>query len=123
MNDTTHDAGDLQDAVIAVDLATGDRTVLSDAVTGVGPTLVSPLGIAVAGDVALVTENFHAAVIAVDLASGNRTILSDEASGGPAFGELGGIAFAETHALVVNLSPRALYAVDLDLGQRVIISR
>ena len=74
-------------ALLSVDPATGDRTVLSDGAVGAGPVFVEPLGLAVdpAGAVAWVTDAGADAVVEVDLATGDRTVVSGGATGvGPA---------------------------------------
>ena len=76
------------DAVVAVDLVSGERTILSDSTTpNTTNPFVSPVGITLdaANDRALVTDGGLAAVVAVDLASGERTILSDNLSPGSLF--------------------------------------
>jgi DNA-binding beta-propeller fold protein YncE len=63
-------------AVVAVDLSTGDRTILSDSVTGMGPNFLFPEGITLdsANNRILVLDSSLAAVIAVEPISGDRII-------------------------------------------------
>jgi hypothetical protein len=63
-------------AVVAVDISTGDRAILSDDLIGIGPTFSFPLGIALdsANNRALVVDSSLAAVIAVEPISGDRII-------------------------------------------------
>lgn len=119
-------------AILAVDLATGQRTVLSD----FGDPAQEPLGlnmrgVAVAPDGSLlVTDPFVGssglgALFAVDPASGVRILLSD--FGDPAQGPVGsfpiGVAVgAAGPALVVDSQAGALFAVDLGTGQRSVLS-
>ncbi len=116
-------------AVIAVDLQTGARTVLSDSSTpnALNP-LRGPVGIALdsANGRALVTDNFLRAVVAVDLQSGARSILSSDVAPDAAnqFNRPAGIALdgANGRALVVDGGLGAVVAVDLQNGTRTIVS-
>lgn len=62
-------------SVIAVDRATGDRTIVSDPVTGTGPALEIPSDMTVDGSRVLVSD-LAQAIIAVDLVTGGRTVMS-----------------------------------------------
>ena len=115
------------DAVVAVDLVSGERTILSDSTTpNTTNPFVSPVGITLdaANDRALVTDGGLAAVVAVDLASGERTILSDNLSPGSLFAFPTGITLDADNgrALVVNEGLDAVVAVDLASGARTILS-
>ncbi|MGI9331990.1 MAG: hypothetical protein ACR2RL_02430, partial [Gammaproteobacteria bacterium] len=115
------------DAVFAVDPGSGDRIFVS------GPTVRPAFGLAAglaldgANNRALVADSELMAVVAVDLSTGARTVFSDRASGaGPAFGSLLSITLDGDRALVGDLgsaerSP-AVYAVDLETGDRTVIS-
>ena len=114
-------------AVVAVDLSTGDRAILSDDATGMGPNISSPLGIALdsANNRALVVDSSLAAVVAVDLNTGDRAILSDNATGiGPNILSPRGIVVdsANNRVLVVDSSLAAVVAVDLSTGDRAVLS-
>jgi DNA-binding beta-propeller fold protein YncE len=114
-------------AVVAVDFSTGERIILSNNATGVGPNFSSPRGIALdsANNRALVVDSSLAAVVAVDLSTGDRTILSDSVTGiGPNFSSPRGIALdsANNRTLVVDSSLAAVVAVDLSTGDRTILS-
>ncbi len=65
------------DRILAVDLASGARSVLSDSMHGAGPGMDQVRAIAVDGarDRALVYDDALQAVVAVDLDDGDRTIL------------------------------------------------
>jgi DNA-binding beta-propeller fold protein YncE len=115
----------LLNAVVAVDFSTGERTILSDSVTGMGPNFLSPRGIALdsANNRALVVDSSLAAVVAVDFSTGDRTILSDNATGtGPNFLFPEGIALdsANNRVLVVDSSLAAVIAVEPISGNRII---
>jgi len=70
------------EAVVRVDQASGDRTIISDDSIGIGPGFVSPLGIAVEADGSLVvTDPDLVAVVRVDPVTGDRTIISDANTG------------------------------------------
>ncbi len=113
-------------AVVAVDLVSGDRTVLSDSVT---PNSLNafpgPVGIALdtVNDRALVVDNRLRAVVAVDLATGARTILADSGATAPlALSAPTGIVIDNGRALVLDAGLRAVVAVDLQTGVRTILS-
>ena len=120
-------------AVVAVDLATGARTILSDNTT---PNTVAPfgnpVGITLDNSVtparALVVDMTINAVVAVDLATGARTIFSDSNTpdtttpfGNPAAITLDSSA-NPARALVVDDTLNAVMAVDLTTGTRTILS-
>lgn len=116
-------------AVVAVDLQTGARTVLSDSSTpdALNP-LRGPVGIALdsANGRALVTDNILRAVVAVDLQSGARSILSGGLVPDAAnqFARPAGIALdaANGRALVIDGGLGAVVAVNLQEGTRTILS-
>ncbi len=66
------------DALIAIDLGNGARTIVSDDNTGSGPNLDFPVGIALdsANNRALVVDNTLGALIAIELGSGERAVSS-----------------------------------------------
>jgi hypothetical protein len=122
-------------AVIAVDLTTGARTVLSDSATpNANNPFDSPVDVAVddANGRALVLDASGLAVIAVDLATGVRSVLSSNTSisGGPTPG--GGVPFdkplgieldpEDNRALVSDDGLDAIIAVDLTTGERTVLS-
>ncbi|MHC4492433.1 MAG: hypothetical protein ACYTDU_12490, partial [Planctomycetota bacterium] len=63
---------------LAVDLASGAVTVISDAQTGLGPDLASPVGVAydAANRRAFVVDAGMGAVVVIEPESGDRVILS-----------------------------------------------
>ncbi|WP_460234355.1 hypothetical protein [Aurantivibrio plasticivorans] len=75
--------------VIAVDLQTGDRAIVSDSMRGEGPRIILPLSISGASErlcqthtpfaaCLLLTDAFTGSLIAVDLATGDREIIFEE---------------------------------------------
>lgn len=121
------------DALVAVSYATGERTIVSDDATGMGPQLQDPAA------AALDTENNRVlvvdgpALLAVDLATGDRTVLADAATGtgDPLFDpfELA-LDVAGNRALVLDVDDtdpqnpvHTLFAVDLATGDRTVIAR
>jgi hypothetical protein len=68
-------------AQIVIDLASGDRTLLSGGGAGAGPDLAAPFGVAAEalGDRAILVDAATKALVAVDLATGDRRTLSDDA--------------------------------------------
>jgi len=115
------------DALVAIDLDSGDRSILSDDNTGAGTNLIIPVAIELdsANNRALVVDSSLDALIAIDLASGNRTTLSDASTGsGSNLSIPNGIALdsANNRALVVDRVLDALIAIDLASGNRTILS-
>jgi len=118
-----------QDAIVAVDLLSGARSVLSQS-TGSGPTSLS-LGFGLAHDPAgnrlFVTVRGADAVIAVNLANGVRTVVSSPTVGtGTSFGNPLGIVYdAGAARLLVADAPfstPAIYSVNIANGNRVVLS-
>ncbi len=68
------------ETIVAIDLATGDRTLLSGDGTGAGPCLCRPRGLAIAGARALVFDtSFEKRGLAIDLSTGKKIELTEEA--------------------------------------------
>lgn len=112
-------------SIIAVDVATGDRTIVSGPSAGSGAAFQGLAGVAMdtVNDRILVTDRLADEVIAVDPVTGARTVLSGGGQGGPAFDEPGAITLDGDRALVVDLALDALIAVDLTTGDRTVISQ
>ena len=124
-------------AVYAVDLATGERSVLSGSSTPDGTNwLVEANAIAIdsLGRRALIIDRrydqsvlrFRHAVFAVDLDSGTRTILSDDTvqnASNPLF-QPEAIVLHESdgRALVADFLLRTVFSIDLASGQRTVFS-
>lgn len=117
--------------VVRIDSATGNRTIVSDANTGSGPTLEILRGIAVESNGQLLvvdTDTKSGRVLRVDPASGDRTIVSDaNIGGGPAIGLPGGIAIEAGGQLIVlndileSGEPQVL-RIDPTSGNRSVVS-
>lgn len=129
----------LLDALLEVDLTTGDRRIVSDSRTGTGAAWNSPSFVALdsANNRALVTDFISGALLVVDLSNGDRNIISDANTGsGPCFRILsdrstgGGGEFEFSEVVWDNnskrlwaLDPRGLvFAVDSTTGDRCIVS-
>lgn len=113
-------------ALLAVDLATGDRSLLSGLGVGSGSDFDFPDDVAIdsARSRLLVTERDRG-IVAVDLATGNRSLMSGTGVGtGPAF-DLPiciGIAPSGSFAIVGDIVLDALVRVELTTGNRSIVS-
>lgn len=110
-----------------VEVAGGNRSVLSDAATGSGPDFVALTGLVLdaQNNRALVLDSMLDALISVDLTSGNRTILSDPVTGsGGSFAMPTSVALDEPNALafVTDDALDALVSVDLGSGNRTVVS-
>jgi sugar lactone lactonase YvrE len=123
----------LLQAVVRVNPDTGNRNVISGCsavsctnLTGSGPRLVFPGGIAVeAGGTLVVVESFLATVVRVDPGTGNRTIVSDASTGrGPRlFAPQGIVVESKGTLVVVDSSLRAVVRVHPVSGDRTLLSR
>lgn len=113
------------DAIVRVDPTTGDRTIVSGAGVGSGPTLQQPRGILVepAGQI-IVTDATLQAVLRIDPATGNRTLVSNASIGtGPALAAPLGVARdAAGNLLVVDIALDAVFRIDRATGNRTIMS-
>jgi DNA-binding beta-propeller fold protein YncE len=112
--------------LVAVDLATGDRAVVSSATAGAGPELFHPQAVVVdaAGNRALLHDVGGGALLAVDLATGDRTVIADDATGeGPALGATSGMALdaAGNRVLMADRAWNGLLAINLTTGDREIV--
>lgn len=122
--------GDIdRQAVIAVDLSTGARTIfLSNVYTNfLKPFFPTGIAIDSANNRALVVDRWNNALIAANLDSGNHTVLSDNTT--PNTNNLflrisDGIAIdiAKNRSLVVDTERNAVIAVDLSTGTRTTLS-
>lgn len=112
------DAGLL--SLMAVDLDTGDRTVISGGVVGAGDPLQEPFGLALDTDEnrSFVTDMTADGVIEIANDSGIRTLLS------PVLTSPLGIAFdrLENRLLVGDDDQNAVYEIDLDTGEDAVLS-
>ncbi len=115
-----------ENALLAVDLSSGDRTVVSDFTTGNGPLLddLRAIRLFADGGSALVTSS--TAYYRVDLATGNRQLLvdSDTANGESLYNALG-VAYDATQNVIYTWSTNfdALFEVDAVTGDRVVVNK
>ncbi|MEZ5507028.1 MAG: hypothetical protein R3F38_14110 [Gammaproteobacteria bacterium] len=126
-------------ALLLVDLGAGDRVLLSGETLGSGPALSFPLGIALSQDCggseqcALVLDLDRLALFRVNLQTGDRVIISDDDTGsGPTFQLPTSVLVledcntflsgADHCALITDLDARAVLAVDLQTGNRAVVS-
>lgn len=110
------------DAIVAVDLTTGTRTILSDATHGSGPTLVDPERIAVAPapGLALIVQRNSSDLLGVDLTTGNRFVVSGTGHGtGPAFAGIESVTFDAASGLAfVGSGDDSIFQVNVATGAR-----
>lgn len=114
-------------SLTAVDLATGDKDVLSGPGHGSGPQLYEPAGVVLDGaaERAWIVDIHLDTIFSVDLATGDRTVITDAGPGsGPGFAGTVDVALDKTRnrALVTDLERNALMAVDLTNGDRINLS-
>jgi hypothetical protein len=132
-NDVVFVADSAQNAVYYVDVdfesvTSGNRTLLSSANAGSGPSLERPIAVTwdPTREQALVVDEEMSALIGVDIATGNRTILSSpEVGKGPALTAPAAVIWdpMSTRVLVLDTNLRAVLAVDPLSGDRVILAR
>ena len=118
------------DEMLSVDLAGGDRAIVSHANpsndpkispnVGAGPTLFGPSGIGIVDDSHVLVSNYAAdEIIEVILPSGDRTILSADGTrgDGPRFLQPDGIAVGTSgKAFVTDALKGAVFSVDFTTG-------
>jgi len=109
-------------AVVAVDLTSGVRTILSGAAGGAGPAFVNPVDVALDGGRALVTDSGLPAVLELDLATGDRRILTGGFTGsGPRMQAPSGITTLDSQRAVLADGAR-LVSVEHASGVRTVLS-
>ena len=114
-------------ALLAVNVTTGARAIISSLARGTGPALGNPqdLALDLAGNRALVTDRVLGGLVAVDLDTGDRAVLSSaEAASGPGLALPAGVALdaQQGRALLVEQARNDLLAVDLATGARTLLS-
>ena len=130
ISDTAYVPDSTLDVVFSIDLTNDTRSILSDSSVGSGPV---ETGMWVMRGIAfdrsrdrLIMPNWDTdTVVAIDLASANRSVLANSSVGTgpvPTFpGKL--VVDAENNrAVMTDLNLFGLYAVDLDTGDRTILS-
>lgn len=119
------------DALLEVDLDSGDRREISGSGQGSGSPFLQPRGITLdaTNNRAFVVDVDIPALLEVNLTSGDRSIIVDpetRLATGPAFSKVHGITLdsANNRVLVVDgeFGPNALLELDLDTGNRSVIS-
>jgi DNA-binding beta-propeller fold protein YncE len=129
-NSTAHDATGKyvfvggQGVIYRVELATGNREVVSGSGVGSGPSLsnVYDISVSPAGQLYVVNLN---AVLRVDLATGNRVVVASSSVGtGPAFTGASGLTidWDSQTAWLVDYNLSAVLQLDLATGDRFILS-
>lgn len=114
------------DAVVEIDIATGNRSIFSSAGTdtprGTGPALNNPFGIDVGPDGTVYVSDMGLQAVAKIDADGNRTIISsnDSRGTGPKFASPWGIRMIDGVLLVGD--GKGIFRVDLTTGDRVLVS-
>lgn len=112
-------------SLVAVDINSGDRSILSDSTTGLGPDLADSHSIvfdSLNSRLIIAGDNM---VMAVDPASGDRSIISSDTVGtGPLLIDARSFALdAANNRILVNDNDRpAIIAVDLTSGDRSLVS-
>ena len=112
-----------ESGIFAVDLASGDRSLVSSFERGLGPAFEDLEDIALDGSRVIVTDSESGGVFGVDLASGDRTILPGfRWSGGTGFPT--GIVVDGDRAIVIENddSDSILWGVDLASGAQTILA-
>ncbi len=112
-------------SLFAVDLVTGNRTVVSGPGHGSGTTLIGPgpLDLDAARNRVYVSD-FGRAVVAIDLASGGRTTVAGPGVGSGPVVEPNWLAFdpVADRILVTDFDTKALFAINPVTGARSLVS-
>jgi DNA-binding beta-propeller fold protein YncE len=117
----------LTDALLTVDLATGERTFIADDDTGTGRDfqIIEQLAVDSMGATAYAVDSSDVTVLAIDLATGNRDVVSgDAAGGGEGMNDPTAIALDEVNGtlLVGDDGDNTLLAIDIATGERTVLS-
>lgn len=113
------------DEILAVDLATGNRSVLSSNAVGSGPALGHATKLAFQSGLLLASDRVQGALLWVDPATGDRTVLSNSLVGsGPVLGAdtINAIALDTASSRAFAATSSALVGVDLATGNRTLLS-
>lgn len=108
--------------LLSVELASGDRTILSDATTGFGPALLAPSALEILHGAASATvlDRARPAVFEVDLASGDRSVLANLPG---LFAQGTDLATIEPERLLIAVaSPPGLHVLRLSSGSTLVLS-
>lgn len=118
------------DRLFEVDLVTGDRTILSDSSTGTGTNFGTPLALAYNpsdADVYVADSGIsELGIFKVNLSTGNRSYVSSATTGaGPGLISPNAIVLNSdsTKAYVLDKEVDALFEIDMQSGDRKILSR
>lgn len=114
-------------ALFAIDLTTGDRTILSSFEVGTGANFNGPKGIKVdpINNVAIVADG-STGMMSIDLLNGDRTVISSKNVGNGEFtNTIQSIELDLDNNLIYGVGTKleALWAIDRNTGDRVIISK
>ncbi len=112
-------------SVIKIDLATGNRSFLSNPAIGTGTNFSFPYGLDIdsSGANLYILDTSLKGIVKVDTATGNRTVVASNSIGtGPAFNSLSNLAlnFSGTKAIVGD--SQTLLSLDLNTGNRTVVS-
>ncbi len=119
------DVDGLPDALFRIDPKTGDRTILSDPDTGIGPIFDNLWGLAVEADATIfATDVITEAIYRVDPITGDRTIVSDadHGTGQPLDFPVGVALDADGTLVVAEPGVPGLLRVDPVSGDRTIVT-
>jgi len=117
-----NDRNDGRDAIVAVSLTSGNRSVLFESARGTGPFFDDPREVVLdlARNRALVADPGSDAdhILAVDLRTGNRTTLAEYPIGNPE----GLVVEAGRNRILITDTQGVIYAMDPDSGARSVLS-
>lgn len=113
--------------ISAVDLTSGERTLISTAGLGSGPNFrdLKDMDVDIANNIAYITDAILNAVFAVDLITGDRSIISDATIGtGEDLDKPLAIAFdmSGEQLFITGDNHTVLYKVDIKTGDRSVVS-
>ena len=117
---------DADDAVVRVDLARGDRSIVSGQGIGAGPDFFNVFpNLVLTRDARRAFVEDSLGILEIDLATGDRTLVApSDSSFGPSASTISTFsAFGEGRIFALHKSAAAVVEVDLASGNRLIISR
>lgn len=110
-------------SVLAVDMSTGDRSVISDSTIGAGDALLSPRVLAVSrdGGAAYAFDNGNNSLVHIDLANGDRSEVA--MMFGPSRTQVLGMKMIDDEFALISDQNYYVWSLDLQSGELMLVSK
>ena len=110
-------------SVLAVDMSTGDRSVISDSTIGAGDALLSPRVLAVSrdGGAAYAFDNGNNSLVHIDLANGDRSEVARMF--GPSWTQVLGMKMIDDEFALISDQNYYVWSLDLQSGELMLVSK